>query len=162
MTPREEENRKIVSSFWYFFANQDVDNILALLTDDCEFKIGVGRSEGVVPYHGIYRGIEQIRSYLDKAWKGRFRPECMIVVHTGENRPKPIDEDPDPAGLIVTNNVVVGLARIKEVFPDWSPMAEGDIAMVFRINEREDKIFFFQFFTDTAAPMLAFLNRGIV
>ena len=159
MTPQEQKNRQLVADFWHYTATGQPDKVITLLADDCVFKIGVGKSERVVPYHGVYQGLEEIKTYLKKSRKGRFRAECDVRPLVPDETPKPMKQEASPEGLLVQGNTVVGLAAIVELFPDRAPMDRCDAILLLKVDEDSGKIQFFQLFLDTAAPMIAHLNR---
>ena len=159
MTPEEAANRELVAKFWHYTATGQQDKIIELVTDDCMFKVGVGKSERAVPYHGTYRGVEQIKEYLEKARRGRLRTECSVNPVVPGEVPKPMKEEPSPLGLLAHGDTVVGIGEIVDLFPDHTPMHKSEIAVVVRVDQNAQKISSFQLFLDTAAPMLAHLHR---
>lgn len=158
MTPQEQANRALAGKFWHYTAIGDRQNLLDLLTDDCVFKIGVGRSEGIVPYHGTYTGRTEITSYLDKARSNRLRPACRHEPLVPGETAKPFEQGDSPDGLLVQGNTVVGKGVIHDLFPDKNEMHESDFMLIVRVDEQQQKVNYFQMFFDTAAVAFAWLH----
>src|SRR5437588_8763159 len=73
---QEIKNLTLVAEFYNFHENRDDQGLLGTLTEDCDYVIGAGASEGSVPYHGIYHGKAQIAAYLATKRKLTIRPFC--------------------------------------------------------------------------------------
>ncbi|MGA9867237.1 MAG: hypothetical protein WBQ75_12460 [Acetobacteraceae bacterium] len=165
MTEQERKNRSLAESLLKHYQGNEHAGLLGLLTADCEFRIGVGKSQGIVPYHGSHKGHEDITNYLHKRRQNSMRNnnECIRVPLGGQ--PSPTQPSGDSAGstqrpeFLVHGDTVVAIGRLTDRFQDGSLMHESDFVLVFRIDEGQGKIRFFQYFFDTAGAMEAWRNR---
>jgi hypothetical protein len=159
MTPQEQANRDLAGKFWHYTAIGDRTRLLGILTDDCVFKIGVGQSEKIVPYHGTFTGLAEIGTYLDKARADRLREECKHDSLVPGETAKSFKHQADPDGLMVHGNSVVGMGVIHDLFADRTEMHTSDFILILRIDEQQQKVNFFQIFFDTAAVAFAWLHK---
>lgn len=178
MTEQETRNRKLAASLLTHYARNDHAGMRHLLTDDCEFRIGVGKSEGIVPYHGRHVGHDEIGAYLQKRRQHSMRDEC-ILSPPGQNpaprggggtEPEPATGTPDAGRqhdgeshpverFLVHGDTVVAIGHLKDKFANSDPMHDTDFVLVFRIDETQGKICFFQYFFDTAAAVHAWRGK---
>lgn len=159
MPTQEDLNRDLAARFWRCHAKGDRQGYLDTLTDDCVFKIGVGKSEGVVPFHGTYRGKSNIETWLDSIRQHRIREYCEDVP-VPPNSPNPASHDPRPDKLLVGPGMVAGIGTIRDQFKDGTKMLTSDFVLLLHIDEKQQKIKEVQFFQDTAASMVAWLHHG--
>lgn len=171
LTDQEISNRKLAAELLEHYRHNNHDGILALVTEDCVFTIGAGRSEGVVPYHGTHIGHERIGGYLRKRHTYSHREECLIKPPTSEVPPQSsasadeADHRPHAAQiplherLIVQENVVVAIGNLTDKFADGKPMHKTDFVIVFQIDQSQQKISRFQYFFDTESAADAWRKR---
>jgi ketosteroid isomerase-like protein len=173
LTDQELANRKLAANLLDRYKHNDHDGILALVTEDCVFTIGAGKSQGVVPYHGEHAGHEKIAGYLRKRRTYSDRDECLIKppvsgAPSPESPPSQNDTDkhatsptiPLHERLIVQANVVVAIGRLRDRFADGTHMHETDFVIVFQIDEPQQKISSFQYFLDTEAVADAWRHKS--
>jgi ketosteroid isomerase-like protein len=171
LTEQEFANRKLAASLLDRYAHNDHDGILALVTEDCVFTIGAGKSQGIVPYHGEHTGHEKIAGYLRKRRTHSDRDECLIKppgVATTPATPSQNETErhatsaktPLHERMIVQGNVVVAIGRLRDKFADGSHMHETDFAIVFQVDESQQKISNFQYFFDTEGAADAWRRKG--
>jgi ketosteroid isomerase-like protein len=171
MTEQERNNRKLGAKLLECYAKNDHDGIIDLVTSDCVFMIGAGKSQGVVPYHGMHTGHEKIRGYLRKRHANSTRDECLIKPQAqpaaaSPKAPDEPDEQSDQQKLplherfIVQGNVVVAIGRLKDKFADGRDMHETDFVIVFHVDEEQEKISSFQYFFDTEGAAHAWRKSG--
>jgi ketosteroid isomerase-like protein len=173
LTDQEHANRKLAASLLDRYKHNDHEGILALVTEDCVFTIGAGKSQGIVPYHGQHTGHEKIAGYLRKRHTHSDRDECLIKPpQSNATAPKSPPGQNDIDGhaaahdlplherLIVQGNVVVAIGRLRDKFADGNHMHESDFAIVFQIDESQQKISSFQYFLDTEAVADAWRRKS--
>ena len=151
MATQDETNRDLAVSFWTSFTNRDRQAYSSLITDDCVLKIGIGGSEGTVPYHGTFSGRAQIDTWLDTVGATRKRVSC---------KQDPTGADiPVAANLMSGPGIVCGTGTVVDQFVDGTPMCTSEFALVLHIDEQQNKIKGVQWFMDTAAVLLAWQAR---
>ncbi len=150
MTRQEEANRSLAAKLLQYYSSNDHKNLLTMLTDDCVFKIGDGKSVGTVPYHGTFTGPKEIGGYLATRQQNTVRSRCEIA--RPGNKPPP---QFDPQELLVSGDTVVALGSLTDTFKDGRPMHDTDFALVFHIDEKQQKVRLFRYFLDTAAAVAA-------
>ena len=166
MTDREHRNRELAADLLDRYAHNDHGGILSLLTEDCVFNIGAGKSEGIVPYHGVHTGHEKIAGYLRKRHTNSRRDECIIKRPTPagtqslpQSGEKAESARPRQDEFLVHRNTVVAIGRLRDQFADGSHMHESDFVLVLKIDEEQDKISSFHYFLDTAAVAEAWRKK---
>jgi len=166
MTEQERKNRALAAKLLEHYERNDHAGLLGLVTADCEFRIGAGKSQGIVPYHGTHVGHDQITAYLQKRRQHSTRAsnDCILepLGPPSTPPPPPPPHDPDPARaaqFLVHGDTVVTIGHLTDKFPDSTPMHDSDFVLVFRIDEKQGKIRFFQYFFDTAGAMEAWRHR---
>jgi ketosteroid isomerase-like protein len=157
MTEQEHKNRALAHSLLEHYQRNDHAGLLRLLTENCEFRIGAGKSQGVVPYHGVHVGHDQITGYLQKRRQHSARDDCILEPPGGAPKPAP---QPQRQGsrveqLLVHGDTVVAIGHLADRFSDGRHMHDSDFVLVFRIDEKQEKIKSFQYFFDTAGAMEA-------
>jgi hypothetical protein len=165
-TMTDEEKRHLALSLLECYRQDDHKGLLGLLTDDCEFRIGAGHSQGVVPYHGRHVGQEQISGYLQKRrhHSARNNNDC-ILTPPGKKGAPVVGSEHSPARqggmdqFVVQGDTVVALGHLTDKFADGNYMHKSDFALVFHIDEEQRKIRYFQYFFDTEAAAKAWRNR---
>jgi len=172
----KDELKKLAMELLDHYTNGRNDELIGLLTKDCEFRIGAGASAGIVPYHGVHQGHEQIRDYLTKRSHNSKRPPKAMGGNNCALRrpgtPAPEVDAPAPGSstpgshgrrqdhLLVDDDIVVAFGRLQDQFRDGSHMHETDFVLLFGIDQEQRKIRFFYYFLDTAAAMAAWHQRG--
>lgn len=165
MTEQERKNRALAAKLLEHYQRNDHTGLLDLVTADCEFRIGAGKSQGVVPYHGTHVGHDQITAYLHKRRQHSIRDnnDCILEpLGPTSPPPHPVDHPDEPARaaqFLVQGDTVVTIGHLADKFSDGSPMHDSDFVLVFRIDEKQGKIRFFQYFFDTASVMEAWRSR---
>jgi hypothetical protein len=168
MTTQEHDNRKLAAELLDCYARNDHDGIIGLVTDDCEFVIGAGKSQGIVPYHGLHVGHEEIRGYLRKRRANSMRDECIIKPQ-GQAAPPPAPSADAPAKpaevpmhdrFIAQGNVVVAIGSLKDKFADGQDMHATDFVIVFYIDETQKKVSGFHYFFDTEGAATAWRKKA--
>lgn len=165
MTEQERKNRSLAEGLLEHYQRNDHAGLLGLLTADCEFRIGAGKSQGVVPYHGTHKGHGEITNYLHKRRQNSMRRnnECIRTPLGGQPPAAPPGAgstgSTQPAEFLVHGDTVVAIGHLTDRFPDGSQMHDSDFVLVFRVDEGQGKIRFFQYFFDTAGAMEAWRSR---
>ena len=160
LTEQEHRNRRLAAELLSRYQHNDHDGILGLLTDDCVFNIGAGKSQGIVPYHGVHDGHEKISGYLRKRRANVNRDECLIKPAASGATPHQEQSDgsdtqwnasnmPTHERLVVYGSVVVAIGHLKDSFNDGKPMHETDFAIVFQIDQEQNKIRGFHYILDS-------------
>jgi ketosteroid isomerase-like protein len=167
VTMTDEEKRHLVLNLLEHYRHDDHKGLLGLLTDNCEFRIGAGHSQGVVPYHGRHVGHDQISGYLQKRRQHSTRNnnDCILRPPGKEAAPVGGTEHPQASRggmdqFVVQGDTVVVLGHLTDKFADGNHMHKSDFALVFHIDEEQRKIRYFQYFFDTEAAAKAWRNRG--
>lgn len=164
MTEQERKNRALAAKLLEHYQRNDHTGLLDLVTADCEFRIGAGKSQGVVPYHGTHVGHDQITAYLHKRRQNSMRDNNDCILEplgpaSGQTHAEDQSEPARAAQFLVQGDTVVTIGHLADKFSDGSPMHDHDFVLVFRIDEKQGKIRFFQYFFDTAGVMEAWRNR---
>jgi ketosteroid isomerase-like protein len=138
-TPQEVKNLELVALFYEYHENKRDEDLLGLLTDDCVYVIGAGASEGTVPYHGLYRGKDQIAAYLEKKRSFTVRPFCGFRTNSLVDGP-----------FVVCIGVVEDEFRTSRYRVHRCPFLQ-----FFVVDEELNKISRMEYFVDTAATAAA-------
>jgi ketosteroid isomerase-like protein len=160
---QERKNLALAKSLLEHYQKNDHVGLLGLLTTDCEFRIGAGKSQAIVPYHGKHVGHQAITGYLQKRHQNSMRrnDECIREPLGGQPAPQAPDasESAQAAEFFAHGDTVVAMGHLTDRFHDGSHMHDSDYVLVFRIDEKQAKIRFFQYFFDTAGAMEAWRER---
>jgi ketosteroid isomerase-like protein len=163
VSKRKQTNRQLVSDLLNHYGRNDHDGIINLVTEECEFKIGVGASQGIVPYHGTHTGHDEIRGYLAKRASNSMRNACTIRSPKSSSTPSHSPVGPTgrhtPDDLIAHGDVVIAIGHLTDHFSDGKPMHDSDFVIVVQIDENKNKVRKFHFFVDTAAVAEAWVKR---
>jgi ketosteroid isomerase-like protein len=163
MAQDKPDNRQVVKEMLDHLGTNKFDDLIRLLTEDCVFHVGSTRTRGIVPWHGVHVGRDQIRGYLEKRVQYLHRDNCGFEgpnrgqgSEPGEGSESHVDK------FIVDGDTVVVLGTLTDKFReesgDHSPMYTSDFVLVFKIAA-DGKIKKFQYFHDTDSVVQAWLRR---
>jgi hypothetical protein len=163
MTPREEKNRKTAINLMRHFRGDNPLEMLAMLTEDCEFHIGSASARGIVPWYGVHKGHDQIEAYLDKRQRNLSRNNNNCGFEGPRRSPEEAAERGDGQGtepvekLLVDGDIVVAIGHLTDHFRDGERMHSSDFVLVFQFEG--DKIRKFRYFHDTDAIIQAWRQK---
>lgn len=162
MAEQEPKSISLARRLLEHYQRDDHAGLVGLLTPDCEFRIGAGKSQGVVPYHGTHKGHDEIKAYLHKRRQhsSRRNNECIREPLGGQASGSPQESaSARPTEFLAHGDTVVAIGHLTDRFADGSHMHDSDFVLVFRVDEKQEKIRFFQYFFDTAGAMEAWQRR---
>lgn len=162
MTREERQNRKLAMEMLEYLGSNNTSGILDMLADNCEFHVGSTRTRGIVPWHGVHVGHNQIGEYLKRRIQYLHRDNCGYEAPQRGKEEQSERGDDGTGGtaekFIVDGDTVVAIGRLTDSFNDpRGPMYTSDFVLVFRI--KGGKITKFQYFHDTDAVVHAWRTR---
>lgn len=165
MTHEERANREVAMRMLEHLGKNNSAGILGMLADKCEFHVGSERTRGIVPWHGVHVGHDEIHTYLNKRKQYLHRDNCgfgMPERGEQERSERGDGKGGDIERLIVDGDTVVAIGRLIDSFrgesgKPSSHMYTSDFVLVFQIVG--GKIKKFQYFHDTDAVVQAWLNK---
>jgi hypothetical protein len=162
---KEEANLRLAKKMLCHLGKDEFPEILEMLTATCEFHVGSERTRGIVPWHGVHVGHDQINTYLNRRAQYLHRDNCGsgLPQQGGKKESEPSDGISGDIEYIVGGkggDTVVAIGRLRDSFKEPEPrshMCTTDFVLVFRIVRGE--IAKFQYFHDTDAVVQAWLTK---
>jgi hypothetical protein len=141
-SPQEDINLQLIAQIYQFHEAKQIDQILNLLTDDCVFHIGIGDSEGAVPYHGTYQGKAAIAGYYGVRQSLTVRPFCGFILP-----------------VLADGPWVICYGRVEDQFKTSRLRVVQSLYVQFwLVDEEQNKVIQMDYFVDTAAAKTSWEN----
>lgn len=141
-TPQEDKNLELIANLYHLHDAKQDDKILDLLTDDCVYRIGIGDSEGMVPYHGTYQGKAAIAGYYNTRRSLTVRPFCGFIIP-----------------VLADGPWVICYGRFEDHFKTTRfRVLQSLFLQVWLVDEEQNKVARMDYFADTAAAKTSWQN----